>query len=675
MNKLFSFSREWSVGAKLSSLIFALTALGFATFTFLIGYSVSQLVAHDAEEEVKVKVQTIADMVSIFDSVLRSEIDGYARLFAANLPEKLQLDTEKMVDVGGKQVPSMRSGEMVLNLDFTIPDRFLSLSSVVGTVFVKHGDEFIRITTSVKKENGERAVGTILDHASPAYAALTSGQSYTGMTTLFGKQFMTRYDVIKNADGKVIGASFVGVDFNQQSQKIRDKIREMRVGKTGYFFVINAREGKDKGVAIVHAAKEGANLLASKDANGQEIVAEMISKKKGLIRYPWLNSELGESSPREKMTVFTTAAEWGWLIAGGAYTDELVEEAQSIRNRYALIGCVLVLLLAGCMYAVIHYIVSVPLKRAAEAAHQLSTGDLSATIDSNRHDEIGYLIHAINGIGKNLGNIVGKVRFSSDSIGVAAHQISAGNVDLSERTESQASSLEETSSSMSELTETVKQNADNADQANNLVLIASSVATKGGQMVAQVKDVMSDIKQSSHKIVDIIAVIDGIAFQTNILALNAAVEAARAGEQGRGFAVVAGEVRSLAQRSAAAAKEIKVLISSSVEKVDGGSKLADDAEATMEEIVGSVDRVTAIMREIAAASREQSAGIEQVNQAIVQMDQMTQQNSALVEEAMGAANSLQEQADELAELMKAFKNDIPPEMRGKATIPPARRLH
>ncbi len=675
MNKLFSFSSEWSVGAKLSSLIFTLTALGIATFTFLIGYSISQLIAHDAEEEVKVKIQTISDMVGIFDYSLRTEIEGYAKLFAANLPEKLQLDTEKTVEVGGKPVPTLRSGETVLNLDFSIPDRFLSLSNVVGTVFVKHGEEFVRVTTSVKKENGERAIGTTLDRSNPAYAALSNGQSYTGMATLFGKQFMTRYDPLKNADGKIIGASFVGVDFNQQSKKIRDKIREMKVGKTGYFFVINANPGKDKGVAIVHPAKEGSNLLAAKDANGQEIVAEMVSKKQGQVRYPWINSELGETSAREKVAIFTTATEWGWLVAGGTYSDELIDEANNIRNRYAIIGSILVLLLALGMYAVIRHIVSRPLQQAAEAARQLSTGDLSATIDSDRHDEIGYLIHAINGIGKNLGNIVGKVRLSSDAIGVAAHQISAGNVDLSERTESQASSLEETSSSMAELTETVKQNADHADQANNLVLIASSVATKGGQMVAQVKDVMSDIKQSSHKIVDIISVIDGIAFQTNILALNAAVEAARAGEQGRGFAVVAGEVRSLAQRSAAAAKEIKVLISTSVEKVDGGSKLADDAEATMEEIVSSVDRVTAIMREIAAASREQSAGIEQVNQAIVQMDQMTQQNSSLVEEAMGAANGLQEQAQELAELMQAFKNDSAPKAASQKLVPPARRLH
>ncbi|MBI3230764.1 MAG: Cache 3/Cache 2 fusion domain-containing protein [Burkholderiales bacterium] len=636
-----------------------LTVVGFAAFTLLIGYSISALIAHDAEEEIKIKLQTITDMIGIFDSTLRSEIDGYAHLFVGNFPDKFQLDSEKMLDVAGKQVPSLKHGEAVLNLDFTIPDRFLNQSGVVATLFVKHGDEFIRISTSVKKENGERAIGTPLDHASPAYSALNGGQAFTGVTTLFGKPFMTRYDPIKDSAGKLIGASFVGVDFNQQSKKIRDKIREMKVGKTGYFFVVNAKEGKDYGIALVHPAKEGSDLLGAKDANGKEIVRDMVQKKQGMLHYPWLNSELGETVPREKFAVFATAQEWGWMIAGGAYTDELIEEAQKIRNRYAMIGALFVLLLAGAMYSVIRHIVSKPLQTATEAARQLAHGDLSATIDSDRRDEIGYLIHAINGIGKNLGGIVGKVRSSSNAIGVVAHQISAGNADLSERTESQATSLEETASSMEELTSTVKNNADSADQANNLALIASSVASKGGQMVSQVKEVMTDIKLSSHKIVDIIAVIDGIAFQTNILALNAAVEAARAGEQGRGFAVVAGEVRNLAQRSAAAAKEIKVLITTSVEKVDGGSKLADEAGQTMDEIVSSVEHVTSIMRDITAASHEQSAGIEQVNQAIVQMDQVTQQNATLVEEALAAAQNLRDQADELAQLMTAFKNDTP----------------
>ncbi|HZW22059.1 methyl-accepting chemotaxis protein, partial [Noviherbaspirillum sp.] len=296
-----------------------------------------------------------------------------------------------------------------------------------------------------------------------------------------------------------------------------------------------------------------------------------------------------------------------------------------------------------------------PLNEAVTVATRVATGDLTSRIEDRSRDEVGQLFDALRQMNTSLGEIVGNVRVGTESIGVASREIASGNADLSSRTESQASSLEETASSMEELTSTVKQNAENARQANQLVVSASDVAMRGGQVVGQVVSTMGSIKDSSRKVVDIIGVIDGIAFQTNILALNAAVEAARAGEQGRGFAVVAAEVRNLAQRSAGAAKEIKQLISDSVEKVDAGSKLVDEAGKTMDEIVTSVKHVADIMNEITAASQEQSAGIEQVNQAITQMDEMTQQNAALVEQAAAAATSMQTQASTLAQAVAVFK--------------------
>ena len=291
---------------------------------------------------------------------------------------------------------------------------------------------------------------------------------------------------------------------------------------------------------------------------------------------------------------------------------------------------------------------------AMEVAGLIAAGQLDTVIRTRGNDK-GSLLAAMEAMRASLANIVTQVRSGTDTIATASNQIAAGNLDLSSRTEEQASSLEETASSMEELTSTVRQNADNARQANVLAQSASEVAVRGGAVVAEVVDTMASINDSSRKIVDIIGVIDGIAFQTNILALNAAVEAARAGEQGRGFAVVASEVRNLAQRSAAAAKEIKTLISDSVEKVDAGGKLVDQAGVTMSEIVQSITRVTDIMSEIASASAEQTMGIEQVNSAITQMDEVTQQNAALVEEAAAAAASLQDQAETLAEVVSIFK--------------------
>ena len=293
---------------------------------------------------------------------------------------------------------------------------------------------------------------------------------------------------------------------------------------------------------------------------------------------------------------------------------------------------------------------------AVGIAGAIAAGDLSVPIET-RPDDRSSLLFAMKGMRDSLVNIVSQVRAGTLTIANASTEIAAGNQDLSERSERQAGTLEETASSMEELTGTVRQNADNARQANTLAESASTVAQRGGAVVAQVVQTMASINDSSKQIAEIISVIDGIAFQTNILALNAAVEAARAGEQGRGFAVVAGEVRSLAQRSAAAAKEIKTLISDSVAKVDDGAKLVDEAGSTMEEIVTSVKRVTDIMAEISHASQEQSAGIEQVNRAIGQMDEATQQNAALVEQAGAAASALQDEAANLARLVSIFKLD------------------
>ncbi|HEX8614393.1 MAG TPA: methyl-accepting chemotaxis protein [Telluria sp.] len=320
-------------------------------------------------------------------------------------------------------------------------------------------------------------------------------------------------------------------------------------------------------------------------------------------------------------------------------------------------GGVLAAVLAGVIALWLARNITVPLGRAVAFAQQVAEGDLTAHVESNSADEIGELLGALKTMNSSLSRIVGEVRTGTDTIATASTEISSGNFDLSARTEQQAGSLEETASSMEELTATVKQNADNARQANQLATEASEVAVRGGAAVSQVVQTMGAINDSAKKIVDIIGVIDGIAFQTNILALNAAVEAARAGEQGRGFAVVASEVRNLAQRSAGAAKEIKALIDNSVEKVDLGTRLVDQAGVTMDEVVGSVRRVNDIISEIANASDEQRAGIEQVNAAITQMDEATQQNAALVEQAAAASASMQDQATQLAAVVSVFKLD------------------
>jgi methyl-accepting chemotaxis protein len=339
-----------------------------------------------------------------------------------------------------------------------------------------------------------------------------------------------------------------------------------------------------------------------------------------------------------------------------------MEDESRVVKEESATARTLLLVIAGVAMAIAFFTawyatrsITRPVNQAVQLARRVADGDLSVQIEVQSQDETGQLMQALKEMNESLARIATEVRQSCDTIANASGEIAAGNLDLSARTEQQASSLEETASSMEELTSTVRQNADNAMQANRLAAAASEIAVKGGTVVSEVVHTMSTINDSAKRIVEIIGVIDGIAFQTNILALNAAVEAARAGEQGRGFAVVASEVRNLAQRSAAAAKEIKELIGDSVEKVEAGTRLVDQAGVTMNEVVESVKRVTDVISEITEASREQSSGIEQINAAITQMDDVTQRNASLVEEASAAAEALKTQAVRLVQLVNVFR--------------------
>ena len=660
---------NWSVGSKISAFSFALVGVIIGALVLTISATTSSLLEERADHNISTELNGLVATVELFNKTVSNEAVSFGKIFATGFKGSFALDAGETVDIGGKAVPSLKVDGRVLNLDFSAADRFSSETGGNATIFAASGDDFVRISTSVKKENGERAVGTALDRAAPAYAALREGKVYVGLATLFGKQFITQYEPVRDAGGKVVGALYVGVDISAHLTALKERIRAAKVGETGYFYVLNAAPGKAYGELVVHPTQEGQNILANKSADGREYVKHILQTKSGKISYDWQNP--GDQAAREKFVVYTWFKDWNWVIAGGTYAEEITAEATTLRNRYISFGLVALAAFAAVLYAFVRRAVTRPLAEVRDAAVRIAEGDLTVQIASRGQDEIGRLTDAMNGISRNLSAVVGNVRDGAEQIANASQEISTGNLDLCSRTEEQAASLATTASSMGELTETVRQNADHARQANALAVNASSVAQKGGSMVAQVIDTMESINQSSRKIGDITGVIDGIAFQTNILALNAAVEAARAGEQGRGFAVVASEVRNLAQRSAAAAREIKALIAASNSDVEAGSRLVSEAGATMNEVLASVGRVTDIMADISAASAEQSSGLEQVNLAIGEMDESTQRNAALVEEASAATQAMQDQAAQLARAVRAFRLDA---AAANAALPaPAKR--
>ncbi|OQP83149.1 chemotaxis protein [Xanthomonas phaseoli pv. syngonii LMG 9055] len=848
---MHSFNRL-SVGTRLSALLTLVIAISLG----LLALTIYRQSAGDIESQVKAELRSstrlMQQSVAMYDVTLSEGTQRLGSVFDDMLPAGArELDSASTVTIGEQNTPSLRAGKQALNLNFDAVDRFAKATGGVATIFARTGDDFVRITTSLRNKQNERVIGTLLDRKGKAYAALTQGKSFTGQAQLFGEQYMTHYQPLRDAAGEVIGALFVGRNYTQGLAALKAQVSTTKLGQDGYFVIVDMAPGDHQGQIIAAPPGTPATLAALVPAEQQALLQAVLDGKQ-----PSANLQLRDAKGASQAFEVTAQryAPWQWAVIGAQPRSAIDGPLDALMGSMLLFSLVVLALCIAVVFIAARKMVTRPLLAVERVLGDVAAGRLDNPIEIDRHDELGRLLlnartmrddlrarlerdhliasealrvrtalddvstnvmiadaerriiyvnrplqrmlsemqdvlrqdlpdfdatalgntridqfhrnpeHArlldqlksahtaqieiggrivqevvspvVAATGERMGYVVewsdrtqevqveqevahvveaaaagdlseridvrgkqgfllllaqqlntlldnnadGLSRVSAllsslsqgdltarmdgalqgvfatirDDANATADQL-AGNGDLSRRTEQQAAALEETAASMEELTATVKQNADNADQANRLVQDAAGVAAKGGDVVNRVVTTMADIDASSKKIAEIISVIDGIAFQTNILALNAAVEAARAGEQGRGFAVVASEVRTLAQRSAGAAKEIKHLIEDSVTRIGNGAALASEAGSTMQQVVTSVQRVTDIMGEITSASREQAAGITQVNQTVTQMDETTQQNAALVEEATAAARSMEDQAAQLVDAVAVFR--------------------
>ncbi|WP_034911733.1 Cache 3/Cache 2 fusion domain-containing protein [Erwinia sp. 9145] len=639
--KHFSLGR-WSLGVKLSAIASATVAVLFLILTLALTHNASRQMESLTQQNMENQVSGISDMASMFNSTLGEEVANYMMLLQSFLPKRFSLDNTQPITVGTEQVGTLRAGLKTLNLDQVMVDDFQQRTGAISTIFVRTGDDFLRISTSLRTENGERAVGTRLDRGGPVWKLALNGDTYQGVTMLFGKRYITQYQPVKDSSGKVIGILFVGVDITKQYALIRDKVLSRKLGDSGRFSVLSSAPGKTHGQFIFHPTLEGKQPDWPADFQ-----ARLLTQTNGA-------EELQEEDDHAQIITWQRLPGWNWVIIGEVDKASLLAPINHIRNLFLLIGAALVVLFALTFAITTRRWLSRPLQQVIELARHYSSGNLLATLETTRHDEVGQLITAINGIGDGLERVVFQVRGAAQEISSGTDAIALGSENISEQISRQASSVEQTSASMEEISATVAQNAANVTQALMLVGEAATAVQHGGETVSRSVMTMTDIKSASQNIADITQVIESIAFQTNILALNAAVEAARAGEHGKGFAVVAAEVRALAQRSAQAAKEINTLIDNSLGQIVQGYTLSEQTQQAMAEITGRIEQVKTLMSEIDVASKEQAAGIGQVNQAMTHIGQATHQSTELVAASGQTAHELSRKGHHLTQLVSIF---------------------
>jgi methyl-accepting chemotaxis protein-2 (aspartate sensor receptor) len=644
LKRLQSLSLGWRLAVTGIITIGTLLVVALGTVSVLI-WRQQHAAAYAMMRQTAASVSAVIDDA---DATARANADRMHAVFKSMFSYSLTLRETAAAD--GKTRAILMHGTDALNGDFEQVDRFAQMTGGVATVFAASGDDFVRITTSLKKEDGSRAVGTFLGKQHPAHALMTAGKTYVGPAVLFGKPYMTKYEPIREG-GKTIGILFIGFDLTDTLTYVARLLGGQKLFERGGMYAVDLREGANLGNVY---GFDRPRRLDTKIPAAAEFLKTLQSTAGGEFEPLWSTIE-GNADGPERDVVFVRNKAWNWAVVAEAEERDLMSFARTTMVMLWSAVVIALVALAAALIWIARRMIGRPVAEMTEVLSQLASGDLSHAFKSERTDEIGRLTNALEHFRLRLVDALSAVRTSTDSITTASREIAAGNQDLSSRTEQQASNLQQTAASMEQLTSTVAQNADAAKQASQLASSAAEVAAKGGNLVGQVVEEMNRISVASKKIEEIVGLIDGIAFQTNILALNAAVEAARAGEQGRGFAVVAGEVRNLAQRSAQAAREIKGLIADSVAKVDNGAKLVNHAGQTMTDIVTQVKRVTDLIGEITASTLEQSSGIGQVNQAVAQLDQTTQQNAALVEQSAAAAESLKEQAAKLAQAVAIFK--------------------
>lgn len=627
--------RNLAIGKKLVIIQAIFVLLMLSLFTWFVGWYSSAAMERTARENLQGQAQLAKGIIEVYSNNIKVATTDLSNVFGSYFSGGFTLTPSQTVMIGSVPTPVLKNGAQVLNLNLDSVDRFTKMTGAVATVFAKKGDDFVRIATSLKKEDGSRAIGTMLGSNHPGYAHLVKGETYLGRATLFGKAYSTRYVPIKGKDGGVIGILFVGMDMTESLKYLKEKIKSVKIGDTGYLYVLNAKEGAEYGTLVMHPVEEGKNILGSRDSHGSEFIKDILKSRQGLIKYAWINTERGEKAARDKVVAYTTFDEWNWVIAAGAYMDELTKESRRLGYILLVANLIIISVLVVLISLAVHRMVSIPLSGAVAFARSVADGDLSRSLPVHSRDEAGMLAETLNGMSASLRQMIGKITEASSLVATAAVEISNNSAQLKASADSQASATEVTSGIMARMADSIQTVAANTDAlAGNANEIASTIQELGAtsEQLAKGAEVMSgSVAETSATIEQMTVSIERVAQNADELASSVTETSSTIEQMAVSIDQVAGNSQELqrvvtetaavvAQMAGAVGqvandvKEADLVARTAAQEGDAGKRAVEEALASMDRVAGVIEKTADAVRNLDRRSEEIGSIVKVINE-------------------------------------------------------------